>query len=253
MPTTPTTDHTTTGQTTTGQTTTGQTTTGQPGIPAAALTFFADLEVHNDRDWWTANVATYRELVRAPFEQLLGGLGPLVGERLDWRIYRPQRDTRFAADRSPYKTFIGAVTQRAAGTGHFVQVSRRGLLVGNGYPMLARDQLARFRAAVADDASGEDFVAAVRRSEDAGIEVTSGRWDPLKTAPRGFRRDHPRIRWLCARGVEIPRRVGAPEWLHTDGAAEQVARLLGSGREVTDWLDRYVGPSELTPEEIWGR
>jgi hypothetical protein len=56
-----------------------------------------------------------------------------------------------------------------------------------------------------------------------------------------------------ARGVEIPQRVGAPEWLHTAAAAEHVARLLGSGRQVTDWLDRHVGPSELTPEEIWAR
>jgi uncharacterized protein (TIGR02453 family) len=238
--------------TTTPTTATTATTAAQPGIPAAALAFFSDLEANNDRDWWTTNLATYREVVRAPFERLLDDLGPLVGEPLEWRIYRPQRDTRFAADKSPYKTFIGAVTQRAGGTGHFVQISRRGLLVGNGYPMLARDQLARFRAAIDDDASGEVFVAAVRRSETAGVAVTSGRWDPLKTAPRGFRRDHPRVEWLRARGVEIPQRVGAPEWLHT-AAAEHVARLLGFGREVTDWLDRHVGPSELTPEEIWAR
>lgn len=226
---------------------------GQHGIPAAALAFFAHLEANNDRDWWTANVATYRELVRAPFEHLLDDLGPLVGEPLEWRIYRPQRDTRFAADKSPYKTFIGAVTQRAGGTGHFVQISRRGLLVGNGYPMLARDQLARFRAAIDDAGSGDAFVEAVRRSEAAGVSVTGGRWEPLATAPRGFRRDHPRIEWLRARGVEIPHRVGAPDWLRTDDAAEHVARLLDSGREVTDWLDRHVGPSELTPEEIWSR
>lgn len=229
------------------------TTSAQHGIPAAALAFFAELEANNDRDWWQANVATYREVVRAPFERLLDGLGPAVGEHLEWRIYRPQRDTRFAADKSPYKTFIGAVTQRSGGTGHFVQISRRGLLVGNGYPMLAPDQLVRFRAAIDDEASGEAFVAAVGRAEAAGVPVTFGRWDPLKTAPRGFRRDHPRIEWLRARGVEIPHRVGAPEWLHTGDAVEHVARLLGSGREVTDWLDRHVGPSELSPEELWAR
>jgi hypothetical protein len=53
--------------------------------------------------------------------------------------------------------------------------------------------------------------------------------------------------------VEIPQRLGTPEWLHTDATAEHIARLLGAGREVTDWLDHHVGPSELTPEEIWAR
>lgn len=71
-------------------------------------------------------------------------------------------------------------------------------------------------------------------------------------APRVPARPPPH-EWLRVRGVEIPQRLGTPEWLHTDATAEHIARLLGAGREVTDWLDHHVGPSELTPEEIWAR
>lgn len=219
------------------------------GIPRDAIDFFTELEDHNDRTWWAANSARYRTIVREPFERMLGELD----DDLEWRIYRPHRDVRFSADRRPYKSFIGAVAQRPSGNGHFVQISRRGLLVASGYPMMAKDQLARFRAAIDDERTGPRFLAAVALAEAAGITVTTGRHDPLGTAPRGYPRDHPRVHWLRAKGVELPHRAGAPSWLHTDAAASHVRDLLAEGGAVVEWLDAHVGPSDLSPEEIWRR
>ena len=69
------------------------------------------------------------------------------------RVFRPNRDIRFAKDKSPYKTAAAAVTEGPGGTHYYVSVSAEGLYAGPGYYMLP-DQLERFRAAVADARSG---------------------------------------------------------------------------------------------------
>ncbi|MGL4340669.1 MAG: TIGR02453 family protein [Rhodoglobus sp.] len=220
------------------------------GIPLAAAEFFAELEAHNTKTWWSDNKDRYERDVRQPF---IGLLDKLDSSYQPWRVYRPHRDTRFAVDKSPYKNFIGAVAQSPKGEGYFLRIDKRGLLIGSGYPMLAPDQLNRLRNSIDDDILGAAFIAAIAAAESAGIRVTGGRHKPLTTAPRGYRRDHPRITWLRAKGVEIPNRVGQPEWLHGTTAPERVATKLRNGAELIEWLNRNVGPSKLSPEEIWGR
>ncbi len=75
------------------------------GWSADALEFFVGLEADNSKTYWQRNKAAYEELVRRPMEELLAELEPEWGEG---RIFRPYRDVRFSADRSPYKTHIGA-------------------------------------------------------------------------------------------------------------------------------------------------
>lgn len=220
-----------------------------PGVPVAAVEFFAELADNNTREWWKANVGRYHSQVREPFQALLGQVAP---ER-EWRTYRPQRDTRFAKDKTPYKDFIGAVSQLDSGTGQFIRIDRYGLLVGTGYPTMARDQLTRFRAALDEPDTGDAFVTGVANAEASGVRVTGGRYPELTTAPRGYPKNHPRIEWLRVKGVEIPQRIGTPEWLSSESAADNIRDLLRRGTDVITWLDRHVGPSELTPEEIWAR
>jgi uncharacterized protein (TIGR02453 family) len=220
------------------------------GIPKVAIEFFTELEVNNNKAWWAANKARYLDEVRGPFEMLLHELGE---HYQPWRIYRPHRDTRFATDKAPYKDFIGAVTQLASGNGFFVQISSRGLLLGSGYPMMAPDQLVAFRQALNEEAIGTRFVQHLQEAEQRKLPVTGGRYEPLKRNPKGYPSDHPRSTWLRWKGVEIPQRVGAPAWLSSQHAAANIQTLLGAGEGLTTWLDTSVGPSALTPEEIWGR
>ncbi len=88
----------------------------------------------------------YDAFVLEPMQALLEDLGDEFGEG---RIFRPYRDIRFSADKSPYKTAIGATL---GGSG-YVQFSAAGLGVGAGCHVMAPDQLARFRAAVDEDAA----------------------------------------------------------------------------------------------------
>ncbi|CAO5170678.1 TIGR02453 family protein [Frankia sp. AiPs1] len=205
------------------------------GFPAEAMIFYEGLEADNSKAYWTDHRDQYETSVRAPMLALLAELEPEFGEP---HVFRPHRDVRFAKDKSPYKTAIGAYITG----GGYVQVSARGLMVGSGYWQTASDQVERLRAAVADDATGPRLVALVDALRDAGYEISGNR---LKTRPRGFDADHPRIELLRHRTLTVSREFGEPPWLARPECAEHVAAAWREMRVLREWLDRQVGPSRL--------
>jgi uncharacterized protein (TIGR02453 family) len=206
------------------------------GWPPDALRWFAGLEADNSRDWFHANRATYDDAVRGPMEALLAELEPAFGEG---KVFRPNRDTRFSADKSPYKTNCAAVVPRSEGGAFYVSVSADGLHVAAGCYMMSRDQLDRFRRAVADDRAGpalERVVGALERERfDVGYET-------LKTAPRGYPKDHPRVRLLRHGGLTAGRVHPPRKWLHTAAAKDGVVEVWTAVAPMHEWLDRHVGP-----------
>jgi len=206
------------------------------GWPVEALEFYEGLEADNSKTYWQQHKETYETVVRAPMEELLSVLAPEWGEG---RIFRPYRDVRFSADKSPYKTAIGATV---GGSG-YVHFSASGLGVGAGCHVMASDQLARFREAVADDRSGEALVAAVSAVEAGGVGVSAS--DQLKRVPRGFDADHPRADLLRDKDLTAWVEWPVEPWLHTPEAEDRVVGALRASRPLTDWLDEHVGASEL--------
>ena len=71
------------------------------GWKVEALEFFEGLAADNSKAYWDAHKDVYLHLVREPMEELLGELEPEFG---DWRLFRPYRDLRFSADKTPYQT-----------------------------------------------------------------------------------------------------------------------------------------------------
>ena len=204
------------------------------GWPAEAVDFYRGLEADNSKAYWTAHRTVYDESVLAPMQALLEDL---VAEFGEGRIFRPYRDIRFSADKSPYKTAIGATV----GDSGYVQFSAAGLGVGGGCHVMAPDQLARFRAAVDDDRSGEALVAAVAAVEADGVGVSSS--ERLKRVPRGFDPEHPRAELLRDKDLTAWIEWPVEPWLHTPAAETRVVGALHASRPLTDWLDAHVGPS----------
>jgi uncharacterized protein (TIGR02453 family) len=205
------------------------------GWPAEALEFFEGLEADNSKTYWQQNRDIYDRLVRAPMEELLEELAPEWGEG---RIFRPYRDIRFSADKSLYKTNIAAVV----GNG-YVQLTADGLGAGSGMYEMASDQLDRYRKAVAEDRSGEELATRVAAATAAGLEVTGH--DILKTAPRGYPKDHPRIELLRHKGLITWREWPAGPWLGTRQAKDRVIEFFRQSKPINEWLGTYVGQSSL--------
>ena len=203
------------------------------GWPEEALDFYDGLAADNSKTYWTANRAVYDELVLGPMAELVDELGAEFG---DTKVFRPYRDVRFSPDKTPYKTHIGAMV----GSG-YVQLSADGLAAGDGMYVMAPDQLDRYRRAVASDRAGPELEQVIAMVEKAGIGV-SGR-DTLKSAPRGYPADHPRIGLLRHKGLVAWQEWPAGAWLGTAEAKDRVVSFLRTTRPLSDWLAGQVGPS----------
>jgi len=209
------------------------------GWPEEALDFYDGLEADNSKAYWLAHKQTYETCVLQPMSELLDELGPEHGEG---KIFRPYRDVRFSKDKSPYKTAIGAVV----GDG-YIQLSAKGLAVGSGMYMMAPDQLERYRKAVAADHAGASLEQAITEVRAHEIEVRGH--ELLKSAPRGYPADHPRIELLRCKGLVAWREWPVQPWLGTAAAKDRVHDFLAGTAPLNDWLAENVGPSELAVQE----
>jgi uncharacterized protein (TIGR02453 family) len=210
------------------------------GWPAEALDFYEGLAADNSKAYWTAHKEVYDTCVYAPMTALLEELAEEFGPG---KIFRPYRDVRFSADKSPYKTSIAANLER----GGYLQLSADGLGAGQGRYMLMPDQLERFRAAVADDKTGAALAELVEAVRAQGIEVTAH--DSLKSVPRGYPKDHPRADLLRHKGLITWRQWTPAKWLGTAGAKKRVVEFLRTSQPVSDWLSAHVGDSTMPARE----
>jgi uncharacterized protein (TIGR02453 family) len=202
------------------------------GWPHEALDFYEGLEADNSKTYWTAHKSAYDVKVHAPMVELLAELEPEFGAG---KIFRPYRDVRFSADKSPYKTAIGATLER----GGYIQLSAKGLAAGSGRYLMAPDQLDRYRRAVADDDSGERLRRVVAALERQKIGVMGH--EVLKTVPRGYPRDHPRADLLRNKGLIAWKEWTAGAWLGKATAKTRVVEFLRASRPLGAWLDAHVG------------
>lgn len=207
------------------------------GWSQRAVEFFDGLEADNSKAYWLAHKDVYTECVRAPMEALLAELEPEFGGP---KIFRPYRDVRFSADKTPYKTAIGATL---AGGG-YVHFAADGLAAGCGMYHLSPDQLDRYRRAVAAEPSGEKLTGFVADVARQGIDVHGP--DALKTAPRGYPKDHPRIELLRYKGLITWQEWPPADWLDTPRAIDRVVSFLHASAPLQGWLDQHVGPAQET-------
>jgi uncharacterized protein (TIGR02453 family) len=165
----------------------------------AFFTFLRDLKRHNDRAWFADNKARYIELVEAPMLQFIADFAPHLKNisrafvadkrRMGGSMFRIYRDTRFAADKSPYKTWTAARFPHEARTkvegvpAFFMHLGPGDSFGGGGVYHVNMPQLTKIRRAIVE--SPRDW-AKVR----ARVDVQG---DQLKRAPAGFSASHEHI------------------------------------------------------------
>jgi uncharacterized protein (TIGR02453 family) len=205
------------------------------GFPAEAFDFYDALAANNTRPWWNEHKADYQRYVRDPLVALLGELQSEFG---DAHIFRPYRDSRFSKDKAPIKDHQGGVVQVEDAIAYYVQVSANGLMVAGGWYAPEGDQIARYRVSVDGPAGAEleRILTSVRRR----FEV-DGR--PLKTRPRGYELDHPRIDLLRNRALTVARTYPMSPTLGTRKALTTVRADWRAMRPLIEWLADYVGPA----------
>jgi len=176
--------------------------------------FFRALAKNQRRDWFEQHRREYEDGWLAPMKSCLAE----VRDRLDAvyqrhplaapKVFRIHRDVRFSKDKSPYKTHIGGyVAIDGGGSGPsaaaalYLHLSVSETFVAAGQYMMDAGQLARFRAAVLDDADGRRLAAILKQLGRAGFTI--GSHDTLQKVPRGFDPAHPRAELLKRKGLIV--------------------------------------------------
>lgn len=204
------------------------------GFPEAALDFYDDLEIDNTKSFWEANRHVYMESVKQPMTELTTALADEFGEA---KIFRPYRDVRFSKNKTPYKTHQGAFVGVAPATGYYVQVGAPGVRTGVGFYEASPGRLASFREAIAHDRHGPALERIVAKLQTAGFALGG---DTLKTSPRGYDADHPRIALLRHRSLTLGRDHGFAPYVHTAELLDHVRADWREGKRLVDWVLAHV-------------
>ena len=209
--------------------------TGFAGIPVAALDFYDDLELDNTKSFWAAHKETYESSVRGPMTALAQALEDEFGSA---KVFRPYRDVRFAKDKTPYKTHQGVFVPRGPATGFYVQVAAPGVRVGVGYYETSGPLLARIRSAIAEERRGTELEGILRKLQDSGWELGG---DRLKTTPRGYDADHPRIELLRHKSMSLGKSYGFEPFIHTPELLDRVREDWREASPFVDWVSDNAG------------
>lgn len=168
-----------------------------------SLDFLQDLEVHNDRDWFAANRGRYESHLKAPMQRFITDVAePLRRVSPHFvadpsgnggSMFRIHRDVRFSADKSPYKTNVGAhfrheLARDAHAPGFYLHVEPGNGFFGAGMWLPPTSVLTAIRTRIVEEPA--EWKRTRRASERAGLTLDG---EQLKRAPRGFDPDHPLI------------------------------------------------------------
>ncbi len=166
--------------------------------------FLAELTAHNDRDWFKRNKPRYEQHVLEPALAFIDAMAaPLakfaphfqaVAKRSGGSLMRIYRDTRFSADKSPYKTNLGIQFRHERGRdvhapGYYFHIDPDQVFIGAGLWHPDTVALRDIRSAITD--SPDDWLAA--RDARAFTRRFRLSGDSLKRPPKGFAADHPLI------------------------------------------------------------
>ncbi len=209
---------------------------GFHGFGDAAFDFYEGLSADNSKTYWEQHHATYDEHVAEPLAALADALEDEFGEA---KIFRPHRDVRFSKDKSPYKlTAALATSGRHEGGTLYLQVGVDGLMLAGGWWQPQTPALGRFRAAVDDPKTATSFDRQRSRLAKEGLHLGG---DPLKTAPRGWDRDHPRIDLLRLRSLAFAVTLPPSRDVGTARCLDVVATTWRHLERWNGWLATHVG------------
>lgn len=170
----------------------------------ATLAFLDELAANNNRSWFDENKPRYEALVREPALDFIEAMGPILEKfaphfRADPRkmggsLMRVYRDTRFARDKTPYKTNIGIQFRHELGKdvhapGFYVHISTTECFLAVGCWHPDADALGLIRDFIAQ--KPEKWFSARDHKKFVAHWMLSG--DSLSRPPRGYAADHPAI------------------------------------------------------------
>ncbi len=218
---------------------------------AATLTFLKDLKANNNREWFAKNKARYEGAVKEPALQFILDFGPRLKKisphfRADPRanggsLFRIYRDTRFGADKTPYKTNTGLHFRHEAAKdvhtpGYYLHIQPGEVFMGCGIWRPDSKTLRKIREAIVEDPKAWIRASRGRRFVD---RFNFG-GDSLVRAPKGFDPEHTLIEDLRRKDFIAVTKVTQKALTGQDFMSD-FEGLCRTGTPLQKWLCAAIG------------
>lgn len=220
-------------------------------FPPELMVFLDELAENNDRDWFEDNRARYESDVVAPTMEFIVAMGRrlkkisphfmAIPKKMGGSMMRIYRDVRFSNDKRPYKTNVGIqfrheLAKDVHAPGFYVHLEPETSFVAVGLWRPPTEPLAAIRERVAAEPAAwlqaRDSGEFKRRFEIGG--------ESLKTAPRGFEKDHPMIEDLRRKDF-IASAERDEEEVEADDFLDRTAADFAAARPFMKFLCKAVG------------
>lgn len=215
-------------------------------ITPATFDFLKKLAVNNNREWFSANRDLYNK-VKTDFsgfiQEVINRLSEddrmLRGLESDSCIFRINRDTRFSADKSPYKTNLGALIIRGGRknihrfAGYYIHIEPGENMIAGGAYMPPSPWLTSIRGKIAGEP--ERFIRIIENEYFKKFfgEIEN---DKLKGIPKGFSASHPQIGLLQYKSYLVVNYVNDKQVL-SNSFLNHVLEVAGAMKPFNDFLN----------------
>jgi uncharacterized protein (TIGR02453 family) len=186
--------------------------------------FLKKLDKNNDREWFNAN----KDKFVAANDNVIAVTGDLIGRiakfdpevaSIDPKtcVFRIYRDVRFSADKSPYKTNLGAFVapggKKAMLPGYYFHIQPKMFFSAAGKHMPDASELLRIRNAIAENTKDFLKIVEAKKFRDRFGDLHG---DRLSRPPKGFAADHPAIEYLKQKSFTVGEEFSEAEALSKD-------------------------------------
>jgi uncharacterized protein (TIGR02453 family) len=220
------------------------------------LAFLRNLKRHNDREWFTPHKAVFEAELKEPMlaiirkvTEAMATFAPSFVRPAEKCLFRIYRDTRFSADKKPYKTHVAAWwshegLEKTSGAGYYFHIDAKGVIIAAGAWMPEKEQLAAIRHWLLEHHT--EFHKVLRT---AAIQKVFGEFEgnALTRPPKGFPCEHPAMDLIRCRQWGLSTSLPASEALKP-GFAAVIARHFRLAAPVVEALNTPI-VATLTPRK----
>lgn len=216
-------------------------------IAKDTLKFLKDLSKNNNREWFDENRGSYikardnfRDFVEELIDEIIDFDPDLMGIEGKKAIFRLFRDVRFSKNKDPYKTNFGASLSKGGRkspyAGYYIHISPDGNFFGGGSYRPEAAELKKIRAYIETNAADLHAITSDKKFQELFGSIQG---DSLKTAPKGYPKDHPEIELLRMKGFYAMTSLPNAE-LSEEGLAQSVAERLKVMHPLVEFLNEAI-------------
>jgi len=223
-------------------------------ISKDSLKFLTDIKKNNNREWFHANKPVYepyKKDYQSLISQFLAAMAPLDPSLKHLEIkdcqFRINRDIRFSNDKSPYKTnlaiWMSAGQKNTNLAGYYIHIEPGASFIAGGVYWPDAVDLKKIRKEIAFFHDDLQKIVVEKKFKSVFGELDRSETNSLKTAPKGFEKDHPAIEFLKLKCFTATEKID-DAMLSDKDFVSKVSNKLIALKPLNEFLNRALTSEE---------